>query len=189
MLLSNSTIKLLIVLFRWRSTGPSGRHLPRAIWRKSIAVCTVREQTGGSRASISASGIERSSQAAHDRTFASAGKGSGTIRMDRTGGGMDRARVSSQRRLHAGAVLSLLRYGSQACASLCQGIGGAASGGGERKPCVLRWWGFTDRLDRAGQIGQGFTDRNQPLFALHGLFSHVPQTRQGSANQRLWGTS
>ena len=38
--------------------------------------------------------------------------------------------------------------------------------------------GVADRFHRAGQIGQGFTDGNQPaLFTLHGLFSHVPQTR------------
>ena len=35
-----------------------------------------------------------------------------------------------------------------------------------------------ERLDGTGQIGQGFGNGNQPLFALHGLFSHVPQTRQ-----------
>ena len=41
---------------------------------------------------------------------------------------------------------------------------------------LRRWWGFADRLDRAGQISQGFTDGNQPaLFTLHGLFSHFPQ--------------
>ena len=40
--------------------------------------------------------------------------------------------------------------------------------------------GFADRQGRAGQISQGFTDRNQAvLFLLHALFSHVPQTRQG----------
>ena len=40
--------------------------------------------------------------------------------------------------------------------------------------------GFTDRLDRTGQIGQGFPDGNQPVaLTLHALFSHVPQTRQG----------
>ena len=29
------------------------------------------------------------------------------------------------------------------------------------------------RLDRAGQIGQGFGNGNQPLFMRHGSFSHV----------------
>ena len=40
--------------------------------------------------------------------------------------------------------------------------------------------GFADRLDRAAHTGEGITDRNQPAaLTLHGLFSHVPQTRQG----------
>ena len=40
--------------------------------------------------------------------------------------------------------------------------------------------GSEDRFHRAGQIGQGFTDGNQlAALTLHGLFSHVPQTRQG----------
>ena len=39
-----------------------------------------------------------------------------------------------------------------------------------------------ERLDRAGQIGQGFTDGNQAvLFAHHVLsFSHDPQTKTGT---------
>ena len=33
-----------------------------------------------------------------------------------------------------------------------------------------RWWGFAERLDRAGQIGQGFPDRNQlAALTLHGF--------------------
>ena len=33
-----------------------------------------------------------------------------------------------------------------------------------------RWWGFAERLDRAEQIGQGFTDGNQTVaFTLHSL--------------------
>ena len=31
------------------------------------------------------------------------------------------------------------------------------------------------RLDRAGQIGQGFGNGNQSSFTLHGLFSHAPR--------------
>ena len=43
-----------------------------------------------------------------------------------------------------------------------------------------RWWGFAERLDGAAQIGDDFTDGNQPVaLTLHALFSHVPQTRQG----------
>ena len=35
-----------------------------------------------------------------------------------------------------------------------------------------------ERLDRAGQIGQGFPDGNQPVaLTLHALFSHARQTR------------
>ena len=37
-----------------------------------------------------------------------------------------------------------------------------------------------ERLDRTGQAADDFPDRNQlAAFALHGSFSHVPQTRQG----------
>ena len=43
-----------------------------------------------------------------------------------------------------------------------------------------RWRGFAERLDRAGQIGQGFPDGNQfATLTLRALFSHVPQTKQG----------
>ena len=39
--------------------------------------------------------------------------------------------------------------------------------------------------DRAVQIGDDFTDRNQlAALTLHALFSHVPQTRQG--HRVLW---
>ena len=39
---------------------------------------------------------------------------------------------------------------------------------GEVPPC--RWWDFAERLDRAGQIGQGFGNGNQlASFALHGF--------------------
>ena len=44
---------------------------------------------------------------------------------------------------------------------------------------VLRRARGYERLDRAGQIGQGITNGNQPLFTPHGSFSHAPQTRQG----------
>ena len=45
---------------------------------------------------------------------------------------------------------------------------------------LLRWRCFAERLDRAGQIGQGFGNGNQlASFTLHDLFSHVSQTRQG----------
>ena len=35
---------------------------------------------------------------------------------------------------------------------------------------LRRWWGFAERLDRAAQIGEGITDRNQPVaLTLHGF--------------------
>ena len=42
---------------------------------------------------------------------------------------------------------------------------------GEAPP---RRWGFAERLDRAGQIGDDFSDGNQAVsFRLHGPFSHA----------------
>ena len=47
------------------------------------------------------------------------------------------------------------------------------------------WWGFAERLDRTGQIGQGFTDRNQlAAFTLHGLFSHGGRTKADTEKDR-----
>ena len=55
---------------------------------------------------------------------------------------------------------------------------------------VLRRARGYERLDRAGQIGDDFTDGNQlAALTLHALFSHVPQTRpkkpSGPALQEL----
>ena len=51
--------------------------------------------------------------------------------------------------------------------------------------------GVADRLDRPVQIGDDFTDRNQlAALTLHGLFSHVPQTRPAGYSPSLdWGGS
>ena len=44
---------------------------------------------------------------------------------------------------------------------------------------------FAERLERAGQIGQGFTDRNQPvLFALRALFFRNGRTKVDSEKDR-----
>ena len=59
------------------------------------------------------------------------------------------------------------------------------SGKGEASLCRLGW-GFAERLDRAGQIGDDFSNRNQlAALTLHALFSHARQTRQGNANRRF----
>ena len=45
-------------------------------------------------------------------------------------------------------------------------------------PCEVvprRWWGFAERLDGAAQIGEGITDRNQPVaLTLHGFILPWP---------------
>ena len=52
-------------------------------------------------------------------------------------------------------------------------------GHGEAPP--RRWWGFAERR-HVIQAGDDLADRNQlAALTLHGLFSHVPQTRQGAA--------
>ena len=46
--------------------------------------------------------------------------------------------------------------------------------------------GAADRFHRTAQIGQGITDRNQlAALTLQGLFSHVPQTRQGGERETI----
>ena len=46
-----------------------------------------------------------------------------------------------------------------------------------------------ERLDRAGQIGQGFGNGNQlATLTLHALFSHVPQTKTGTPPETSAGT-
>ena len=64
-----------------------------------------------------------------------------------------------------------------------------------RPECPPWLWlsGFADRLDGAGQIGQGGGDGNQPVsFTLHGLFSHSPsldkqQVSKYSQHQAIGG--
>ena len=49
---------------------------------------------------------------------------------------------------------------------------------GKGEVALCRGRGY-ERLDRAGQIGQGFGNGNQlAALTLHALFSHVPQTRR-----------
>ena len=44
-----------------------------------------------------------------------------------------------------------------------------------------RWWGFAERLDRAGQIGQGFPDGNQlAALTLHGFILPCPPDKTGA---------
>ena len=55
----------------------------------------------GDRATVTGESVD-------DRALEGKGSQAGTTRLDRARRGMDRARVSSQRRLHAGAILPLL---------------------------------------------------------------------------------
>ena len=52
----------------------------------------------------------------------------------------------------------------------------AASASGARHEPDARVRLRVDRLDRPAQVGENFSNRNQPAaFTLHGLFSHAPQ--------------
>ena len=71
--------------------------------------------------------------ASHDRALAGKRSQAGTARLDGPGRGMDRACVPSQRRLHAGAVLSILRYAEPGpSAAFRQGIACSQTGRRDR---------------------------------------------------------
>ena len=80
-------------------------------------------------------------------------------------------------------------YGSQACAALCQGIGGVASGGGERNPCVLRGSQAVPDIQQADLPGAGGRAYPPPAKGAprgHDSAAPLARFRSGTSGHAPW---